>query len=211
MLEDIFTEISLHMRTDPDRIIALLDSIGGFTEMGLQAENIPPMYHKKYGRKIKLMSRRKWIETMNVWHLLDAKSINALVTTIKEWGNVKMVEIGAGMGFLAYFLRHYGLDVIATDDYSWMKDKTPYTEVLKMNYEESLIKYNPDVLIVCWGASPIPIELFKGEYYIYIGELPGGCTDGYPNDEWKIIKEIEMPCFYGINDENIIIFERIQK
>lgn len=173
-----------------------------------------PEWRKRWARKVQYSARSEWLKWMNTWHLLDSKSINSLVATLNDLKQnlhkeqPVILEIGAGMGFLAYFLRHYNIRLLATDSYEWMKDWKPFTEVLKIDYKDALIIYDPDILIVCWGCSQIPLELFKGKYYCYIGEPHDGATSGWPTEDWKILKEIEMPCFYGLNDENIVIFER---
>lgn len=235
-LKELYISIDKNIRAN-DAVNAMknLDEVLEFKEMNTyekfvksdksdESDDFASTWRKRWGRKIHSMSRFTWLEITHVWHLLDTVSITALVDTIKsfkDFKNLKILEIGAGMGFLAYFLRHFGINMIATDSYSELKDLTPYTEVLKMNYETALKTYNADVLIVSWGRSRIPFKLFRGKYYIYIGEEPGGCTTGYPGADydsdkiedsescsWEIIKQIEMPCFYGLNDENILIFER---
>lgn len=221
-LVEIFKSIKYYLRNnEAEKALSEMDAILPYKEIQTPREQNRP-WAKRWARKIQYSGRPKWLSWMSVWHLLDSKSINSLIETINECKkNLQkekpiILEIGAGMGFLAYFLRHYGIEMIATDSYEEMKDRKPFTEVLKMDYETALQTYDPDILIVVWGRSSIPFHLFKGKYYIYIGEPYDGATSGYPNDEeegepdgkWKIIKEIEMPCFYGLNDENIIIFGR---
>lgn len=196
----------------PQEALEDMDAMLAYTE-SKELKKERPEWRKRWARKVQFSARSEWLKWINTWHLLDSKSINSLVATLNELKQnlhkePVILEIGAGMGFLAYFLRHYNIDLIATDSYEWMKDRKPFTEVFKMDYKTALTTYDPDILIVCWGCSQVPLELFKGKYYVYIGERGDGCTSGWPSGDWKIIKEIEMPCFYGLNDENIVIFER---
>ena len=59
----------------------------------------------------------------------------------------RILEIGAGYGLWAAFLKMMGCNIIATDDYSWMKKEVEknlelYTDVENLPYIEALRKYN---------------------------------------------------------------------
>ncbi|MGA4519245.1 hypothetical protein ACPA0F_18465 [Solibacillus silvestris] len=112
------------------------------------------------------------------------------VNPLVEWlGNRKCLEVMAGRGWLSYALRQKGVDVIATDDYSWTYDlgwDKPLTEVIEMSAVQSAEKFGSeiDVLIMGWPpyGDSVAYETMKKLYevnphalVIFIGEM-GGCT-----------------------------------
>lgn len=106
--------------------------------------------------------------------------------------NKKVVEIGAGTGFLAKKLKDTGVDLIAVDanvetikintnDYSFNrlhteiieKDCVSYLEKNKLNFNTVLMAwtpYNEEMATNVWK------ELEIGQTLVYIGESYGGCT-----------------------------------
>jgi len=133
-----------------------------------------------------------------------------VIKYIKEIVEEKPVlEIGAGYGLWAALLKMVGCNIIATDDYSWMKhnngtSKETYTDIENISYGNALEKYNEyKILFLCW---PHPkgymtyntLQKFtednKGETLIYIGEENFTITGGikfqkYLEKNW-IVKPI---------------------
>ena len=133
-----------------------------------------------------------------------------VIKYIKEIVEEKPVlEIGAGYGLWAALLKMVGCNIIATDDYSWMKhnngtSKETYTDIENISYGDALAKYNEyKILFLCW---PHPkgymtyntLQKFtegnKGETLIYIGEEDFTITGGinfqkYLEKNW-IVKPI---------------------
>jgi hypothetical protein len=84
-----------------------------------------------------------------------------------------------------------GEDIILTDDHSWWKRENINIEnkdVLKMDYDTAIKRYNPDFIIASW----IPYKSWwtkefrdceSVKCYILIGEGPGGCTGS--DMDWK--------------------------
>ena len=112
------------------------------------------------------------------------------VTPFAKWiGNKKCLEVMAGRGWLSLALRSLEIDIIATDDYSWSKERNwdePVTEVEELNALESIDKYGKDIdlLIISWpymddtAYKTIKVlhKVNPNALVVYIGEGDGGCT-----------------------------------
>lgn len=78
-----------------------------------------------------------------------------VIPLVKWLGNKKCLEVMAGRGWLAYALRQKGVDIIATDDYSW-SDKQgwlpPLTEIERIDAVKAVEKYGKevDIVIMSW-------------------------------------------------------------
>lgn len=133
-----------------------------------------------------------WTNAHHVFQLLNIEFIKELANEIKEISPEIILEVGAGEGLLGKYLgKELGKEIILTDDNSWWDReyiKIENKDVLRMDYEAAIKKYNPDFIIVSW----IPYkrwwtkefrdcESVKG--YILIGEGPGGCTGS--DMDWK--------------------------
>lgn len=108
----------------------------------------------------------------------------------KYIGDNKCLEIMSGQGCLSKSLRDEGIDIIATDNYSWdgridMSDL--WTDIEKIDCLDAIRKYGKDVsYIICsWipYENPIGYEALKlmnevnsNCRMIVIGEGYGGCT-----------------------------------
>ena len=114
----------------------------------------------------------------------------AWVTPLAEWiGDRKVLEVLSGRGWLAYALREKGIDLIATDNFSWgqsHRDKA-LTEVIEMDALDAVEKYgeSTDILILSWPpyGEEIAYRAMKKLYdinpnavIVFIGEGSGGCT-----------------------------------
>jgi hypothetical protein len=111
------------------------------------------------------------------------------VNPFVEWiAGRKCLEVMAGRGWLSHALRIKGVDVIATDDFSWSDQrawKQPMTAIEKLDAIESVEKYGKDIdiLIMSWPymddtAYRVIKKLYEvnpGVLVVYIGEW-GGCT-----------------------------------
>lgn len=112
-----------------------------------------------------------------------------------EWiNNRKCLEVMAGRGILSLALRQKGIDVIATDDFSWSKIEhgnfkkwsDTVTEVEELDAIESVEKYGKDIdiLIMSWPYMDDTAykviktlnEINPHALTVYIGEGRGGCT-----------------------------------
>lgn len=91
--------------------------------------------------------------------IAPAELIDSLRSLI---GTRRVLEIGAGRGILASYLRRSGADITAVDDFSWSATVPMGTEVLKMDGREALGQFKPEVVICCW---PPPGNTFEQEIF----------------------------------------------
>ena len=134
----------------------------------------------------KQMHIKEFYNDLGMYAFVSWRWVNPFV----EWlGNRKCLEVMAGRGWLSYALRQKGVDVIATDDYSWAKEKgwpDPLTQVIKMDAIKSVEKFGRgiDVLIMAWPYMDDTAyrtikklhEVNPHALVVYIGERDGGCT-----------------------------------
>jgi hypothetical protein len=146
-----------------------------------------------------------------MWAIVDKVWTKALAHWI---GNRKVLEIMSGAGWLAKALKEYGVNIVATDNFSWQARDTVVYPVEDLEAAEAVKKYiDADVLLVSWpsyksrtiaGACNVwgcerPI--------IYIGELQGGCTAS--DSFFKFFEETEpndipLRSWYGMHDTILI-------
>jgi len=112
------------------------------------------------------------------------------VTPFAKWiGNRKCLEVMAGRGWLSLALQSLGVDITATDDYSWAEKRNwdeSVTEVEKLDSVEAIKKYGKDIdlLIISWPYMDDNAyktinklhEVNPNTLIVYIGEGCGGCT-----------------------------------
>lgn len=138
------------------------------------------------------------------------KGMYALVTwqwvkPFAKWiGNKKCLEVMAGRGWLSLALKSLRIDIIATDDYSWIRERNwddPVTEVEELDAIGAVKKYGKDVDIIIMSWPYMDDTAYKTiealhkinpiALVVYIGEGDGGCT---ADDEF-------FEHFQDINDE----------
>lgn len=107
--------------------------------------------------------------------------------TVNYFGKSKILEVGAGSGFLSACLQKSGIEVVPTDAHLINNSygfKTLHTEIV----EEDSVKFLKnnkkyfDVVLMSWPnysssfAYNIVKNMDSGQILIYIGEGYGGCT-----------------------------------
>jgi hypothetical protein len=161
--------------------------------------------------------REKYVDA-GMYGFVSWRWVNPFVKWI---GKRKVLEVMAGRGWLAHALRLKGVDIIATDNFSWAKNrgwKEPLTEVEELDAVESVIKYGKDIdiLIISWPyMDSTAYEVIKKLYevnpsalVVYIGEGEGGCTaddlffDHFEEIEDESFSEVEKNYerWWGIHD-----------
>jgi len=131
---------------------------------------------------------------------------NDWIKPLSQWiGDRKCLEVMAGTGSLSFALQQQGIDIIATDDFSWegssnWNDNNNYwTEIEHIDAIKAVEKYGKDIdiIIISWPymddtAHRILQSMRKVNLnciMIFIGEGMGGCT---ADDEFfEAIQEIE--------------------
>lgn len=113
------------------------------------------------------------VEPRGIYCFYSKPLVDALAARI---GDRTCVEVAAGDGTLARFLRAAGTDVAATDDYSWQKTRggAAAADVARQDAQAALRERAPQVVLCSWPPAGNPFEkwIFKTpsvETYIMIG------------------------------------------
>jgi hypothetical protein len=134
-------------------------------------------------------------------------------------GNRTCLEIGSGDGTLARFLADKGINISATDDYSW-KHAIEYPKTVeRLGAKQALVKYQPQAVICSW---PPPGNTFEQkifstrsvELYVVIGSrhrFAAGNWDDYSAQErfeWAIDNALSSLVIPPELDSAVLIFRR---
>ena len=119
---------------------------------------------------------KKGIYCFYSWQL-----VKALARLVK---GKRTIEIAAGDGTLARFLRAAGAEVSASDDQSWQTFVAYPAEVEKLGANESLAKYAPEAVVCSWppAGNSFEARVFdcaSVKLYIVIGGPDAGNTEAY--------------------------------
>lgn len=150
--------------------------------------------------------RQKFIEQMG-FSYVSWRWVNPLVSWI---GERKVLEVMSGKGALSHALRKKGVDVMATDDFSWhqkIKWDSLWTDIEDMDALTAIETYGKerDVLIMSWAPYNEPIgyevlqkyhEVNPNGILLVIGEGEGGCTADF--DFFHHFEEIEDESFDAV-------------
>lgn len=132
------------------------------------------------------------------------------------------LEVAAGDGTLTRLLREEGVDIRATDDYSWAHAIQYPEEVEKLPVSPSLVKYKPRVVVCSW---PPPNNTFERaifsfptvEQYIVIGSRHEFATGNWK--EYRLQKLFDRKQDHSLSryvlppevDPAVHVFQRISK
>jgi hypothetical protein len=158
------------------------------------------------------LSARTICTKMGMWAIVDLRWTKQLANWI---GNRKCLEVMSGVGWLAKALCMHGINIIATDSYSWEKKQHKEAKrvypVERIDAIESVKKFQDrDILIVSWPPytdetiCKVCDEWGNDKFVIYIGEGEGGCCA--PGTFWQNFRKIEshpsieIPRWWGIHD-----------
>ena len=149
-----------------------------------------------------------------MWAIVYDEWIKELALWI---GDRTCLEIMAGAGWIAKALAGYGVDIIATDDYSWEKKYTGNHNMLRkyqynieeLEASEATKKYQDREILICsWpymdNEFTDACKNWQGKPIVYIGEGESGCTandeffQGFEEDESA--PKIQLMCWPGIHD-----------
>lgn len=117
-----------------------------------------------------------------LWTVIDKNWTGVLARWID---GRKVLEIMAGAGHLAKALSEHGIEIVATDDFSFTKrhlNLVAMHNILPMDAVHAAEKLSADVLIVSWPPydSTVVVDAVRAwgseRPIIYIGEDDGGCN-----------------------------------
>lgn len=118
-----------------------------------------------------------------LYFLPTAEFLRALIGLFRHLGVKRVLEVGAGEGFLAGALAAQGFQVRATDLEA--VPGAPYgAQVQRAGHLEAAARFQPELAFWCWPplGSRAPQELLQApslKYYLDVGD--GGCATGLPN------------------------------
>jgi hypothetical protein len=95
------------------------------------------------------------VQPKGIFCFYSRSLINALATMI---AGRSCLEIGAGDGTLARFLKEQGVQLTATDNHGWEKSVVYPEWVFKLDAREALAKYAPEVVICSWPPAQNDFE-----------------------------------------------------
>jgi len=152
------------------------------------------------------------------------------IQPLSKWlGKRNCLEVGCGSGILACALRTYGVNVIATDDFSWHNTKWEENlwvdDMYGIDAVDAVNLYGRgvDIVIMSWPPMGVPMAsnvLAAARHYdlpiLYIGEGAYGCTGDiqfnqslaqrFKPDQPGIVTVNEMyPNWYSIYDSVSVI------
>jgi len=95
------------------------------------------------------------VQPKGIYCFYSRELVEALAGMI---GSRSCLEIGAGDGTLARFLKGRGVDITATDNHAW-KNAVNYPEwVVRLDAREALAAYSPEVVICSWPPAQNDFE-----------------------------------------------------
>jgi hypothetical protein len=178
-------------------------------------------FHKGTIKELRLKEAYNHI---GMYGFVSWKWINPFV---KWLGDRKCLEVMSGGGWLSHALRQKGVDVIATDDFSWHAQGLftipPMTTTKDMDAVEAATKYGDkiDILLMSWPyMDDTAYHTIKALHavnpfaqVVYIGEGEGGCTASEEFfNHFQIIEDIafyeDVSCnferWWGIRDQLLL-------
>lgn len=111
------------------------------------------------------------VQKRGIWCFYSKPLVRQLARLI---GGRSCLEIAAGDGTLSRFLAAEGVDIVATDDYSWSSSIEFPADVREEDARTALKRYSPKVVICSWPPAGNAFERFvfgteSVELYIVIG------------------------------------------
>jgi hypothetical protein len=180
--------------------------VKGFLLRGVKRTSID--YDKPLGAAEPYRNFRDECTDHGMWTVVDMTWTQKLAREIKDRS---VLEIMAGGGHLAKALSAHGVDIIATDNFSWAPKRhkhPPVHPVEKMDARKAVKKYPRDILLVSWPPYEDDTiceacDLWGTEkLIIYIGEGDGGCnaTDEFFELFDIIHEKLHLPQWEHIHD-----------
>jgi hypothetical protein len=165
---------------------------------------------------MRMWEGRRACNEKGLWIVIDKIWTKRLAKWI---GNRKCLEVMAGAGWLAKALSEHGVEIIATDNFSWdgqqHGDLVTVFDVEKIDAVDAVAKHSADILIVSWPPYDdqticnvcdlwnVCEVMGEEKPVIYIGEGWGGCCAPdlfWEHYEYDDSLNFPMKSWHGIHD-----------
>jgi hypothetical protein len=187
-------------------------------EFAIHEKRVPEFYPKYMLNNIDAFTKRENIIKIMGYALISLDWIKPLAHWI---GERKCLEIMAGTGALSFALKQEGIDIIATDNFSWKywhENNSLWTNVENLDAITAIEKYGKNINIIICSWAYMDDTLYKALLkmreinpfcqMIYIGEGIGGCTadDDFFDNIQPINNDAfenavkDYPQWYGLHD-----------
>lgn len=177
-------------------------------------KHLIPQVAQSIGRTVAEFSVREELASRGMFGLVTTDFADSLAKYLK---GKKVLEVMAGAGYLAHELHIRGIDIVATDDYSWGLSAYNNFPIEHLSVSEAIKKYSEvDYILVSWipmGEAGTDLIRAMKKYcpdkmLLHIGEHEGGCTgnDFFFDkveevfDENLIEAQRSFENFFGIHD-----------
>lgn len=150
------------------------------------------------------------------WAIPTLEFAEAIIAALSDTGIKGIVDVGAGTGYWAWYLRQFGLvDILSFDA------NPHYNRFANGNWspvlagKASVSWEHPDrALMLVWpphGTSMAleALKFYRGNMLVYVGEGKGGCTGDKGffkrlERDWEVYYVGDAPNWPGIHTENTV-------
>ena len=172
---------------------------------GLIAQRL--LFERDLIRKPVAMRRFKWtwplitqkhylmplVEKRGIYCFYSRELIAGLAKAI---GARSCVEIAAGDGTLSRFLRQQGVEITASDDFSWRKVVDYPDDVMQLDASAAIARYQPEVVLCSWppAGNHFEKQLFRQrcvQSYIVIGSHSRFITGNWHDYQTQTLFELK--------------------
>lgn len=220
-IDEINRSVSMLHGLFPQETISKVVAEAHIALIGLESGVIPDSYSMELRSKASFIGVRDKVIKRQGFALLT----NEWVDDFAKWINGRRcLEVMSGTGALAKCLKDRGVDIIATDNFSWNEGnnisefKNFWTGIENIDDVSAIDKYGKDVDIIIMSWPEMESVAYQvllnmrltnpNAVLVYIGEGYGGCTAD--DDFFDIAEYVDdeitdrYPQWYGIHDMPII-------
>ena len=140
-------------------------------------------------------------------------NIDFIIAIILFANEEEILSIASGTCLIEAFIEYLGGKIISTDPKISHFDSDSilfHKNFQKLNAVDAVKQNSTNVLFICWPSycdkyAFDALKEFKGNKLIYIGENSNGCNADQNffdllDEEWGLINQIEIECWYTIHD-----------
>ena len=156
-----------------------------------------------------LFFARNYLMDKNIWALVDLNWTGVLANWI---GNRFALEVYAGVGWLSKALHQYGINVVATGSYEWIRQRNAKTvfQVEELDSIEAIQAYpDAEILIASWVPPKdknfsLAMDYWGDKPIVFVGEINGCTGDHWFSENFIVDKVISIPQWDGMHDKCFI-------